>query len=468
MTTTPAPSAVLRWGPLVAFGLLLVALARHAGEGISDPDTLWHILAGEHLWRTGSFSGPDPLSHFTVEPWVLNQWLPDLGLALANHLGGLAAVVWLTQLWRLAVCVAVFALCRLVAGPLPASLVAALAILGTTESLSPRPQLVGFVALAVVVGAWLRSAEDGKARWWLVPVMWLWASSHGTWVAGVSVSAAVVVGMVLDHRPPRAQAIRWAAVVALGAAVTSLTPVGPRLYGSFATVRAVSPYVLEWRHPTLSSVSAIATAALAVLVVVLWVSRRTHPGWTRIALLVVGVAWAALSMRSVAIGAIVLAPLAAEALGAGLGRPRSPVTGGERSLLGGALVASLVLAGALAAAGPREPVGVPAALNPSLSALPQGSVVFNSDLLGGWLMWTHPELRQASDTRAELYGPDRARAYLRIVGTAPGWPADFEALHPQAALVEDASPLEAALAQIGWQVRGRDAGYVLLEPPVTG
>ena len=124
-------------------------------------------------------------------------------------------------------------------------------------------------------------------------------------------------------------------------------------------------------------------------------------------------------MRSVAIGAIILAPLAAEALGAVLGRPRSLVTRGERGLLGGALVASLVLAAGLAAAGPREPVGVPAAFDQSLSALPPGSVVFNSDLLGGWLMWTHPELRQTSDTRAELYGPDRARVPAHR-GRCPG------------------------------------------------
>ena len=250
--------------------------------------------------------------------------------------------------------------------------------------------------------------------------------------------------------------------------MTAVTPVGPRLYESFATVRAVSPYILEWRHPTLSSVSVLATAALAALVVVLWATGRTHPGWTRIALWVVGVGWAAMSMRSVAIGAIVLAPLAAEAVGKGLRRPRSPVTRGERGLLGGALVASLVLAGVLAAAGPREPVGVPAALNATIDALPRGSVVFNSDLLGGWMMWAHPALRQTSDTRAELYGPDRARTYLRILATAPGWRADFDAFRPRAALVADDSTLARALSETGWQVRGRDAGYVLLEPPATG
>jgi hypothetical protein len=459
----PAP-ALLRWGPLVAFGLLLLALTRHAGEGVSDPDTLWHVLAGDHLWRTGDFVGADPLGTFTVQPWVLNQWLPELGLALANHLGGLAAVAWLTQAGRLAVCLALLALCRQSAGPLAASLVAAAAVLGTTDSLSPRPQLVGFVLLAVVVGAWLRTAHDRKVRWWLVPVMWLWASSHGTWVAGVSVGAAVVLGLVLDLRPRRALALRWAAVVLLGAAVTALTPLGPRLYESFTTVRAVSPYIQEWRTPTLSSPSVLATALLAVAVPALWAATRRRPGWARLLLWVVAVAWAAMSMRTVAIGAVILAPLAAEALDTVLGRPRPAVSRAERRLMGGAVVASLALAGMLASAGPHDPVGVPTAAEPALADLPHDSVVFNADLLGGWLMWAHPHLRQTSDTRAELYGPERARTYLRITAAEPGWQADFDRYQPAAALIDEHAPLTAALVEQGWTVTARDAGYVLLEP----
>ena len=301
-------------------------------------------------------------------------------------------------------------------------------------------------------------------RWWLVPVMWLWASSHGTWVAGVSVGVAVVLGLVLDLRPERRLALRWSAVVVLGAAATALTPLGLRLYDSFATVRAVSPYIQEWRTPTLSSPSVLATVLLALAVPVLWAGTRTRPGWTRLLLWAVALGWAALSMRTVAIGAVILAPLAAEALDTALRRPRPAVGRAERALVGGALAASLALAGILAAAGPRDPVGVPTATDAVLAALPRDTVVYDDDLLGGWLMWSHPDLRQTSDTRAELYGPEHARAYLRVTAAEPGWQADFDRHQPAAALVKESSPLAGALLARGWTAAARDAGYVLLEP----
>ena len=55
----PAPTGVLRWAPVALLGLLLLALTRTAGLGISDPDTLWHVLAGDHLRETGQFARND-------------------------------------------------------------------------------------------------------------------------------------------------------------------------------------------------------------------------------------------------------------------------------------------------------------------------------------------------------------------------------------------------------------------------
>ena len=466
----PAPP-LLRWGPLAAFVLLLLALARHAGSGISDPDALWHVLAGRHLWRTHDFAGPDPFSSFTTQPWVLNQWLPELGMAWADHLGGLAAVTWLATAGQLAVCVSLLVLCRGVAGPLAAALVAGAAVLGTADSLSPRPQLVGFVLLAVVVGAWLRTAQDLRPRWWIVAVTWLWACCHGTWVVGVGVGAAVVVGLALearrprpDRRPTRSHLVRLAGVVVAGLASTALTPLGLRLYESFATVRAVSPYILEWRRPTLDSPSVLVTLALVLLVPLVWLARRTRPGWTEVLLWLLAVAWGASSMRTVGIGAVIVAPLAARALDGALARPRPRVTAPERALLATGTVAALALAGVLAATGPKQPQGVPSRLESALSALAPGTVVWNTDLLGGWLMYNHPDLRHTADTRAEIYGPARARAYLRVLGAEPGWERDFDAYGARAVLVEQQVPLVAALEDRGWTSRGTDAGYVLLEP----
>ena len=460
-TSTP----LLRWGPLVLFGLMLVALARHAAAGISDPDTLWHVLAGQHLWATHELAGPDPLSRFTTEPWVLNQWLPELGMALANRLGGLAAVTWAAHVARVLVCLTLFVACRSVAGPLAASVVASAAVLGTADSLSPRPQLIGFILLGVVVLAWLRTIRDGRARWWLIAVMWVWACCHGTWVAGVSIGAAAVAGLALDRRWPRDQLVRLAAVVVGGTVVTVATPLGLRLYESFATVRAVSPYIAEWRLPTPTSLSVLVTLGLAVAAPVLWAARRRRPTWARLLLWIAGVLWAASSMRTVAIGAIVLAPLAAEALDHVLGRARPRAGWTEKALVGAAAVLSVVLAAVLAAGGPSDPQKVPTAFDAQLAALPSGTVVWNSDTLGGWMMWSHPDLHHTRDTRAELYGPAGARDYLTVINGSPGWQGPFDATRPAAALVEDGSGLAQVLWQRGWAVEGHDAGYVLLARP---
>lgn len=459
----PQP-ALLRCGPVVGFGLLLLGLARHAASGVSDPDTLWHVLAGQHLWTTWDFAGPDPLSRFTTGPWVLNQWLPDLGLAAANAVGGLAGVVWLAQLGRIAVCVAIYVSCRRVAGTLPAAVVAAGTVLATADSLSPRPQLVGFVLLAVTVSAWLGTAKDLRPRWWLLAIGYVWACSHGTWVVGVSVGAAVLASLVFERRGTRRQLLRIAVIPVLSAASALVTPVGPELLHSFSTVRAVSPYIQEWRTPSLDSPSVVGALLLAILPLLAWATRRQRLQYSSALPWLLAVAWGASSMRTVAVGAIVVAPLAASALAAMLGRPRAAVDRTERWILGVTTAASLILSLALAAAGPSQPTGVPSELAPALRALPTGTVVYNTDLLGGWLMWSFPDLEHTGDTRAELYGGQSARNYLAALRAEPGWDAWFARFSPGAALLEEDVPLVGALRAQGWHEVARDRGYILMAP----
>jgi hypothetical protein len=79
-------------------------------------------------------------------------------------------------------------------------------------------------------------------------------------------------------------------------------------------------------------------------------------------------------------------------------------------------------------------------------------------------MWSHPTLAQTSDTRVELYGPTRVKAYLAILDARPGWTTSFDAYHPAAALVEEHTKLVSALLARGWTRAGGDAGFVLLKP----
>jgi hypothetical protein len=105
-------------------------------------------------------------------------------------------------------------------------------------------------------------------------------------------------------------------------------------------------------------------------------------------------------------------------------------------------------------------------MSSALRSLPPGSVVYDDDLLGGWLLYSFPALQPTADTRAELYGPAVARAYLRDMQAQDGWQASVNRHRPAAALIGADTPLATALAdRAGWTVVRRERGYVLLEPP---
>ena len=77
---------------------LTVATAWTLHGPVSDPDTFWHLRAGEQLLRTWSFLPTDDWSAFNTRPWVLHEWGPEVLLALAARVDGLAGVVVLHQL----------------------------------------------------------------------------------------------------------------------------------------------------------------------------------------------------------------------------------------------------------------------------------------------------------------------------------------------------------------------------------
>src|SRR5690349_308082 len=349
----PVPRLVLLV-PLVVLGALPVILLKFGASPIADPDTLWHIVAGRDLWSTWQFAGPDQLASFTRLPFVYHQWLPELVLAGANAVAGLPGVAWVFTAMLIGFVVALYALCRSQGGLLAALLATVAGWIGAGGSLSPRPQVFGFILLAVSLAAWLRTERDGRLRWWLIPLTWLWACVHGTWVYAVGLALLFGLGMLLDRQAGRRILVRIAGLAVALVAVAMLTPIGPQLLLAPVAISKISPFINEWKPTSITDPHAAATLLMGLLVVVAWIRGRERVSWTRILLWGAGMVSALLYARTIAIGAILLAPLVAEVLQRWL--PERPVSRRwEVRTLGVASLMSLVLAAVLVPATAHVP-----------------------------------------------------------------------------------------------------------------
>ncbi|HET7400013.1 MAG TPA: hypothetical protein VFJ94_15970 [Intrasporangium sp.] len=447
-------------------GLVLLAVAVRVLVPVRDPDTFWHLRAGDFLRQTWSFAGPEPWSPASSRPWVLHEWLPELVLSIVQQWLGLPGVAWLLPLGATAALLAVWASCRDRAPILVSAVVATVTFVAMAGSMSLRPQLVTFALTAVTVRAWLRTAEDRRPRGWLVPLTWLWACTHGMWFVGLVVAGTVIAGMALDRSLSWRQGRQLALVPALSLVAAALTPVGPGLLLAPLTVRGYTRFVTEWAAPSLSDGFFLAFLALAAVPVLLWARGGTAVPWTRLLLLAAGTGMALLYVRTVPLGAAVVAPVTAEALARASRLRREDVSPRETRATAVLAAVGLAIAAVLAPTVAAHPGRGPAGLDVALDALATGTVVCNDYTDGGWLLWRHPQLRPVIDGRTEVYSVDHVERYTDFVAARPGWQAFPQRTGCTHALLPDGSPvLESLRAQEHWTQVARADGSTLLRSP---
>ena len=467
-STQQPSSALLRRAPLVVFALFLLTVAVVFIRPIGDSDTWWHLRLGQELAQTWALADPPAWTRFATQPWVATQWLPEVVAARWTTWFGLAGLVWLVCATVLVLAVALYAVCRREAGRLPATLATILGFGGMAATLTPRPQLVSFVLLVVTLGAWLQTARDLRPRWWLLPVSWVWACCHGLWFSGAVVGAVVVAGLLLDGRARGRTALTLLAVPVLSVVAAAVTPVGPRLLLAPFAVGGISEFVTEWQRPSFFDLGPALTAAMIAAVVAMGARSPRRTSWVSIGLVVLAAAWTLLSVRTVALGAAIIAPLLAGALEQLLprrqsGSPRIPR--GEKVTVAAAAAGGLLVAGVLAALLPavRTPANVPTGLDSALDALPAHTVIWNDYNLGGWIDYRHRDLEVVADGRAEAFGAAQLEEYGRVVRTEPGWEEILRESGAHVAVVGTDTPLASALQErLGWGPIGQADGYVFL------
>jgi hypothetical protein len=437
-------------------------LLRRGLQPVSDPDAWLHLRLGTFLLDGGRFGSPDPWTTSATTAYRPNQWLAEVLGVWVYSWAGLPGIAFMRFLGILLFFAALLWLARSIADPLPATMAAMAAWIAAYGSLAERPQLISLIMLAVVTRVWWATLDDGRARWWLVPLTWAWACIHGLWIIGIAVGVLMIVARVADRPIKWRESMRLLLIPVASLVAAGLTPLGPALILNPLKVNGtVADYVQEWQSATVRNPLLAIFLATALCVVILWArAGRTPP--SRI-LLFVAAAFCALWMaRLIAVGAILLAPLFAEAL-QGL-RHRAPSRWGRSELRMWGLIAitTTVVAIVLAPVVADTPAKVPTRLQPTMSAIPSGTTVLVDHGLSGWVMWTEPRLKVALDLRSEIYSARWIKGFQEAMAVMPGWQSYVRDTGATYALLPNDSPLGLALGErLAWSKVASGDGYIL-------
>jgi hypothetical protein len=299
----PALSAVVGLA-ITVFGGLVIGLER-----LGDNSFLTHLATGR-LILDGGIPRVDPYS-FTAagEPWVVQSWFASVLYAGAERLGGDTGLVLL----RAVLAVALTALIWLLTGP-ARSLLARVGLAFVALSIgaglwSERPLLVGLVLLGVL----LLAAEGRLHPAWLLPAMWVWVNSHGSFPLGVLAVALFAVGRRLDGERADTE-LRCLAWAIGGVVAGAVSPLGPKLLLFPLDLLArqdVLRELREWQSPAFDTTAQRAAIVLFAVAIVALVRR---PSWRAALPLVVFLAISLVGARNLVVAGLVVLPGTARGL----------------------------------------------------------------------------------------------------------------------------------------------------------
>lgn len=399
---------------VAALAAIMVAVVLFAPQVLGDGDSWWHLATGQWMLAHGRVPDRDVFSYTMAgRPWIAQEWLSQVLMAVAFRLDGWSGVL---ILYALAVGATMVLLGRHVGRwlqPLPLMLSLVLATALLSPSLLARPHLLALPVMELwCAGLVIARAENRPPSPILLVLMVIWTNLHGSFPVGLGFALVLSIEAALaDHRA----AAPWFGFAALAALVALLNPSG--LDGVLFPFRLVNSGaladIIEWQPARLSDVPPIMPAI--ALVAYLIAMRGFRPRFWRAVILFGLLAEALLHVRNQMLVAIVGLLAIAPDLGRCLGVMRQRGRGEQRGGVVPFALASALLCG-VRVGNPLDrgddavtPASALAQVPPALRALP----VYNDAALGGYLIYSG--VRPFIDGRAELYGAAFMARYQRAI-----------------------------------------------------
>jgi hypothetical protein len=408
-----ARSGRMPW--LVAWLVFLPIALFRAGD-LSETDTFWEIRTGLFTIQQGSLPAVDPFSWIVHgQPWTLNSWGFNVAVAAAYRLAGLPGVA----LACASVVAAVGAFVLFLARQLGASPVVASTLLLLTSPLliawfSARPQIIDYVAVLALTLLMRRLVQDRASASSLLAIGILtivWVNLHAGALLGVAIVAATTA-MVFARRSTRDRR-GWCLAALITAAASSLiNPYGIDLITQTLQVKGASTGIIdEWQHIDPADPTQMTMIVLGLVALVVAARRGDAAFAGALGVAMIGSVTAIRLLPILLLLALpVLAAFASHRSVLGYLHSRRVVLGpGAAVGVVALLVLSLPSVGHL---GRPDPAIYPTSV---VQEIPRNCRLFNSYLLGGFVLFERPDVQVSLDSRNDLYGAKRVAAQERVL-----------------------------------------------------
>jgi hypothetical protein len=406
--------------PVLLASLFAVLVVLTVRNRFNDPDLWYHLKVGEIIWNTHAIPRVDSFS-FTAagHPWVAQEWLTQLTLYGVYHVGGYAGLMlWLCVFASLLI-VGAYALCAFYSGNAKVAFLGGLITwLFATIGLGIRPHIMGYLLLVCELLI-LHLGRSRHPRWFFaLPLLFAyWINSHGSFFFGLVVLAVVLFCSFLEVRWGLVRSRRWekrarntlTLAFVLSLAALSVNPIGLQLAINpvevMAKLHVNLTYVSEWLPPQFNNLRGLGLLAVAALVVLVPLVRRTEISLEELLLTGLAFGFAVRHERMLFVFGILVAPIVCRLL-ADLWdhyEPERDYPVANAILIG---VALFVMLRAFPTSGELDRQVANANPVESLAYIKRAGLsgrMMNSYIYGGYLIWAAPEYKVFVDGRGDIF-----------------------------------------------------------------
>jgi hypothetical protein len=330
--------------------------------------------------------------------------------------------------------------------------------------------LFGLICMALTITV----VERRRSPWLLVPVVWFWVNTHGSFPLGLVWLGGRAVGEGLDWRAWPREAWRYIGGFAAGLVVAVINPLGFRLLAFPLTLgqkKEAFKNIVEWRSPDFSRGGGY--FALAFLGIALVLLLRARLSWRDIVPVVGFIVAGLLAARNIGPLAIVLAPALGRAL-----RRTEPASGAassaatanprmNRAVLAVIAAAFVIFGSLIFSSDPIDTVGYPVK---SVTWLEQQDLLAaphrlaHQDFVGNYLTLRYgAKVKVFVDDRFDMYPLSVSRDYDTLLSGGSGAVDVLDRRQVDVVLWQRKLPLVQILEARGWRETFSEKDYVVLQ-----